>query len=173
MRCVYLAVVAAHPPRQLNSYLLCCFCEYTSKYLTRKSWLFVTTKYFCGTSPPSLFFTLALFLSISSESELGREKKKKGELQVTAKKVNNQRPHTHPPEEWEWDNQRSSLGIPLNPSASKNRLRSLLEAIPLLVILGMDDIMAQTRVTRRWVSHPVLEKPLILTVKEKQHEGQT
>ena len=34
--------------------LLGCFFEYTSRYFTRKSWLLVTTKYFGGTSPPSL-----------------------------------------------------------------------------------------------------------------------
>lgn len=46
----------------------------------------------------------------------------------------------------------------------------MLEAIPLLVILGMDGIMAQTRVIRGQVSPTVLEELLILTGKEKQHQ---
>jgi len=61
-----------------------------------------------------------------------------------------------------------TLGIPLNPSASKNRLKSLLEAIPLLAIPGMDGIMAQTGVMRRRVPHTVLEELLTLTGEEKQ-----
>ena len=49
--------------------LLGCFFEYTSRYFTHKSWLLVTTKYFGGTSPPSLCLILALLRSISLESE--------------------------------------------------------------------------------------------------------
>lgn len=65
----------------------------------------MTTKYFCGTSPPSLFFTLALFLSISSESAWEGERNalqgtKKPNFQVAVKQTNNPHMHVHT-QEWE------------------------------------------------------------------------
>lgn len=59
------------------------------------------------------------------------------------------------------------LSIPQNPLASRNRLKSLLEATPLLVIPGMGGIPAQTRVRWRRVTHRA-GGLLMLTGKEKQ-----
>lgn len=60
------------------------------------------------------------------------------------------------------------LSIPQNPVASKNRPKSLLEAIPLLVIPGMGGIPAQSRVRWRRITHSAGEL-LMLTGREKQH----
>lgn len=81
-------------PAAGSAYLRCCFCEYTSKYFTRISWLLVTTKYFWGTSPPSLFRTLARFLSISSESAQGQKEtlQDNGRGQASPRKFNSGKP---------------------------------------------------------------------------------